>query len=1502
MTTRLQLIALLLAPGWVLPAATSQNICPNPGFEEASKANLPLHWEGSPKYTAWSDESPHSGKRCAKVFSEGGPTVGWTSAPIPVRGGDWQLSFKAWAKTEKVAGANGAYMVLYTLGADQKRNGQTCAIPIGGAGNEVHTSGWTRYDACSGALPANVKFVRVNLRLYHAAGTAWFDDVQVSEFKLRPITRPRPIRRQIDVVIDGKPACAIVPSRDGRDLARAIQARIREATGTTVPIVDAASLDLEREPRDLILLGNLATSPAVEYMYIRYYTYEDRYFPGAGGHVLRPLYDPLGSGRNFMVVGASDAAGLKAGVDALMGEIAKYAQPGGLVLKTELAVKTGAGYRGIAAFPWRTSPPTREMGPAASYLKSGDKKFAQAYRDYVLKKWLVPDDRLITSSTHLFWRSMSCSWDVMDSCGVFSDAERLALTNQLLKIMRSNQGRGYGGNARGLRSRENHAIRAARGFYFGWRHFRKYYRANLGPELDDWRNHMRGFWESPFASSRSYEDSLSQHAFAGSLGHTLHTAFCQPEWAREFLHSGRMRRMGERCIAVCNNMGRVVNQGDTSAGDYPAEVFAMLAYYYRDGRYAFMLRKRGGAGSSTDEPYQGYDIGVEPIEPVDHVGVHVVPADAYYYKYGLYTHLETRPPIERCFDKLTFRAGWDAADDYLMIDGVAGGSHSYDDVNTIGEYSANGRKWLCQPDKFNGPTMNYHNALTVARDGFGMDGVPPCAELVDAAQGRAFGYTATRLSHYNGIDWTRRIFWLRNQCFFVVDEAKASEAGDYSLVLRWRGLGKPQFKPGCYAAAQDDKPKATVHFAAGTLLNAITKDTGKVCKVLAGYDAMFYRSDRVGDFVECTLNVRRPGAYEARVSTLDYTGRGIVQVTFDGKPLGEPVDVFRAGEPRRRVTTLGRLKIDKAGKYVVRFEVVGKNPRSTNYNFAIGSFELHDAKQLRQQQARRENRFFLKFPKDVAATFEVDREVLGPAVLWAPHADKALNIVEQSQVRKMEPGDRVCFQNLFYATTGEQAKSFELARISDRAALVRTKSGVALVGFGDAVTLGGLAVAADCFWIEPSRVILVGGRRLDLDGRRLAAIHGHVIETEIADADSRRRLAKLLEAEWRRLSSPRVSRAAGAPWAKLPTLRQAWRADAPGSPLDLVVRNAATRPTFIVSDRVGRVSEIDANGKTVASFATGAAAHTVDAADLDGDGQDEVLVGSDDEHIYALGGDLKLRWKYKVPFMRKEQPWMWWTLYASKVRRVAAADITGDGRPEVLAGVGNMRFHVLTADGKPLWHFRTDHGTPTTILAADIFGEGKRRPIVGMGLSASNGNCRVLDDKGKLLATYYNGSWCSTLKAIAVCDLNRDGKNTLLCGNNRGNLRAYPATGPSQRVQREPTWIHNLAGAVRSIAPLPGRDGEEGIAVVGGDSGTLCAFRESGERAWATPLSSAIVKAGALGTGVFAACKDGKVFVLDRQGNIRRWFDCREPTVDAAALPSGAGLAIATTRSVWLTK
>ena len=1438
-------------------SADADNLCPNPGAEEGGEDG-PAGWfvEFGPKCT-WADDSAHSGARSLKIESEAaGPTIAWTSPMIPVPEPGAQFALSIWSRLENVTGGNGAFAAFYHTDADGNRIGQSGMLVIGGAGREVATQPWKQYFSVSN-LTEQVRGVRVNLRLYGAQGTAWFDDVEVSVMRRDPLEQPCSLRRGLRAGTVG--GIAVVSCDGGMEAASRAQEALLRAGCKDVPILAHDVVDLAAEKRDLIVLGNVANSSVAEYLYLRLHTYEDLYYPGEGGYVLRPLLDPLGTGANMLVIGASDDGGLNAAV-AAFGERARQA---GEALDIPLTVSLGKSYGGPGTYPWPGSGPRREMKPAAAYLLTGDLEQAEEYRSLMLRQSDEPDDKLFgpDTSLHLFYVTKTMSWDLMHTCPVFSADERLKITNFLLKVMRSGQGYGYSGISPGMRSRENHATRAARAFYYGWRHFSKYYPRELEGELPLWRAKLQGFWAACLASSRSYEDSLSQHALGGSLDNALDISFQEPEWSEDFFAFGRARRMGERCIAISNNMGDTVLLGDTGAGDYSSSVFSKLAYRLRDGRYTFMVSKRGARGTSTDEPVRGFNVGIEPRLPEDHLRLKVIPADDLYFRTALGNTAGVS--LERAFDKLTFRSGFDPQDEYLLIDGVAGGSHSYDDANSIGEFSANSRRWLCEIDIFNGPTMSFHNAVTVARDGLGSTPVPQAAELVRTAtwdgqspEDPGPAYTATRLPRYNGTDWTRHVLWMPRDYTVVLDELEAGEPGDYSFVLGWRSLGEPSLKPGLFEARQDEQARPGLFYGGRELVQHVAATSGKYLYHLAGYNALLCRTEGTDDFVEVEISVPEADEYQVAVHTLDYVGRGIVQVSLDGRTMGQPIDLYTDTGARERVVQLGSTTLEE-GPHTVRFDVVGKNEGSDGYYLALTGLGLFRPEELQTTRGRAANRFRLVFPTAISANLDRDTETLGKYLPPRPYRDQALNILEQTMNRSLGTGETACFQNVFCARAGAAAATVDMRAISDHCLLVRSDEEVALVGAatrGAAVEVGDITASGKLFYIAPSRALLL----------EAAAKVGDEALSSGEEPASAALIARTLESAWQKhVETEPETRDE---WPGLTEMPVAWSVEIAGRPLSLAARRAAGGLRLAVGTTEGLVCEWDNTGQPTAQFEAGGPVHALEPADLDGDGGQELLVGSDDEHVYALDENLRETWKHKVPFLRDEQPWMWWTLNSSKVRRIHAADISGDGRPEILLGVGNMRLHCLDASGDELWRYRTDHGICTTIATADVFADGKVRVLAGNGLTSSSGNCWVLDENGKVLQTWYNGSWCTSLPAVAVGDLDSDGTPTVFCGNNRGHVRAYAgATGKPNEL-----WIRDLTRPIRSLTVMPA--GPRGLIVVGSDSGYLCAFDQPGGRAWGTPLTSAITHTRLVRRGqqvlLAAGCKDGNVFLVASDGNL----------------------------------
>jgi len=141
----------------------------------------------------------------------------------------------------------------------------------------------------------------------------------------------------VPLVRDGQPVCAIVaPSgEDWAALARQIQTALKPS-GATVPIVAAKDLKPEEiSSRNLILLGNFVSNPAIVPIYHQHYLMSDDVWPGPGGYELRTVHDPFGTGTCYVVVGGSDAVGVAAGVQELVALL-----PAGKTVELPVTIKT----------------------------------------------------------------------------------------------------------------------------------------------------------------------------------------------------------------------------------------------------------------------------------------------------------------------------------------------------------------------------------------------------------------------------------------------------------------------------------------------------------------------------------------------------------------------------------------------------------------------------------------------------------------------------------------------------------------------------------------------------------------------------------------------------------------------------------------------------------------------------------------------------------------------------------------------------------------------------------------------------------------------------------------------------------------------------------------------------------------------------------------------------------------------------------------------------------
>jgi len=307
------------------------------------------------------------------------------------------------------------------------------------------------------------------------------------------------------------------------------------------------------------------------------------------------------------------------------------------------------------------------------------------------------------------------------------------------------------------------------------------------------------------------------------------------------------------------------------------------------------------------------------------------------------------------------------------------------------------------------------------------------------------------------------------------------------------------------------------------------------------------------------------------------------------------------------------------------------------------------------------------------------------------------------------------------------------------------------------------------------------------------------------------------------------------------------------------------KPEFLV----GRGSQVVAfalEGKELWALLTGARVNDIAVADLDNDTHPEVLVASDDEHLYITDAQGRLRTKIRcsvglrVGTSSVRQP---------RVAHVCVGDVDGDGKPDVIVGTrnGNIARYETKAicatfttpeaatasrDLKPLWSFdQIEHGTFRMRLV-DLDHDGTLEIVAGNRYGA----VEILNHRGEPLPGTY-----SELGDVvfAVDDVNADGKPEILNGSSTGAFTC--ATWREKNL-----WnFDNYGYGVREI--ITGdldADGEREVAVAS-ETGYIYMLRGDGTIKRMRQLSAPVLCMAQIDSQLVAGCQDGVVYVLNAQ-------------------------------------
>ena len=262
------------------------------------------------------------------------------------------------------------------------------------------------------------------------------------------------------------------------------------------------------------------------------------------------------------------------------------------------------------------------------------------------------------------------------------------------------------------------------------------------------------------------------------------------------------------------------------------------------------------------------------------------------------------------------------------------------------------------------------------------------------------------------------------------------------------------------------------------------------------------------------------------------------------------------------------------------------------------------------------------------------------------------------------------------------------------------------------------------------------------------------------------------------------------------------------------------------------------------------------AADLDGDGNQEIIIGGSDSlvHVYTLDGSELSGFPYVL---------------ANKiVGAPAVADIDGDGELEIVVTSRDKHIHVIEADGSGTTIAEAGGYLIGTPALADLDNDGELEIVAG-GFAH---DILVVNPDGSALPSYPVSLGNERMSSgVALGDLDGDGAQDIVVGTWGNNVHALDLSG--NELPGFPVDVGDHVAAAPVLADLDG-DGNLEI-LVGQDDGLFYALSNTGATLWTQQLSTSGIRTAAAVADfdndgnletVFTTL-DGFITVIDHLGN-----------------------------------
>ena len=382
------------------------------------------------------------------------------------------------------------------------------------------------------------------------------------------ITALKDLNLQTVLAEQGEPRTTIVaPGGEGyREVADRIRARVRDLAGTELPVAQPAdsSYDVLRTS-NVLLLGNAPDNVLVRRMLWERWLF-DTWYPGEEGFVVRSIHNPIGAGTNVIFIGGGDPEAVGAAAELFLASLA----PGdplsaGWIMAVENGRRRPISDESIQEYTERADRALEFKNgrnlisgaamTARRYYDTGQDGWAEVFKVYMDRHRKLGEPGM---GTHMNVYDAVSMWELIEESPVFTDEDRLWITNHFLYVLRSGEGCMHSWMRRDIEilgPRHNHQTLPAVACLFGGRYFKLGYDL---PEAQEWMETGARLFDGqevshkPQCDCNNYEWGTLYQMGWWSLGSGDYT----------FFDNGSCRTAADRAILEMDNRGFSASNGD----------------------------------------------------------------------------------------------------------------------------------------------------------------------------------------------------------------------------------------------------------------------------------------------------------------------------------------------------------------------------------------------------------------------------------------------------------------------------------------------------------------------------------------------------------------------------------------------------------------------------------------------------------------------------------------------------------------------------------------------------------------------------------------------------------------------------------------------------------------------------------------------------------------------------------------------------------------------------